>query len=71
MRCPMLRRDYEIFEKFPNGATVSRAHVNGWYKAQRKFHELVEHSTNEFFAVDSATKKVLSFSSKLSKGAHG
>lgn len=47
-----MRRDFDVFEKFPDGSTLWRACVNGRYDAQRKMHELAEHSGNEFFLID-------------------
>jgi hypothetical protein len=34
-----MRRDYDIFEKFPDGSTLWRACVAGQYEAQRKIAE--------------------------------
>lgn len=47
-----MRRDYEVFERFPDGSTLYRACVTGRFEAQRKLHELREHSENEFFVLD-------------------
>ena len=47
-----MRREYEIFEKFPDGSTLWRTCVFGKYDAQRKMQELREHSENEFFTLD-------------------
>jgi hypothetical protein len=47
-----MRRDYDVFEKFADGSTLWRACVAGRYEAQRKIHELAEHSENEFFLID-------------------
>jgi hypothetical protein len=47
-----MRCDFDVFEKFPDGSTLWRACVNGRYEAQRKIHELAEHSGNEFFLID-------------------
>lgn len=48
----MLRREYDIFEKFPDGSTLWRACVSGRYGAQRRMQELAEFSDNEFFVID-------------------
>ena len=50
-----MRRVYDVFEKFPDGAVIWRACAFGQYEAQRKLQELAEHSTNEFVAVDILT----------------
>jgi hypothetical protein len=47
-----MRRDYDVFEKFPDGSTLWRACVSGRYETQRKMQELRECSENEFFALD-------------------
>lgn len=47
-----MRRDFDVFEKFPDGSTLWRTCVNGRYEAQRKMHELAERSGNEFFLID-------------------
>ena len=48
----MLRRDYDIFEKFPDGSTLWRACVRGQFEAQRKINELAERSENKFYMID-------------------
>jgi hypothetical protein len=45
-------RDFDIFEKFPDGSTIWRACVFGQFEAARKLQELAEHSQNEFIAID-------------------
>jgi hypothetical protein len=45
-------RDFDIFEKFPDGSTIWRACVFGQFEATRKLQELAEHSQNEFIAID-------------------
>ena len=52
----MMRRSYDVFEKFPDGSAVHRACVLGRYEAERKLHELRESSENEFFMVDTQSK---------------
>jgi hypothetical protein len=47
-----MRREYDVFEKFPDGSTLWRACVTGRYEAQRKIHELREHSENDFIFLD-------------------
>ena len=54
-----MRRDYDIFEKFPDGSSVWRACVSGQYEAQRKIQELAESSENEFFVIDIQTENDL------------
>jgi hypothetical protein len=59
---PSMRRDYDVFEKFPDGSTLWRACVAGRYGAQRKIHELAERSDNEFFLIDIQPGQHLPFS---------
>ena len=47
-----MRRDFDIFEKFPDGSTLWRVCVSGEFEAQRKVHDLTEHSDNKFYAID-------------------
>jgi hypothetical protein len=54
-----MRRDFDVFEKFPDGSTLWRACVNGRYEAQRKMYELAEHSVNEFFLIDIRAEDIL------------
>jgi hypothetical protein len=51
-RHPTMLRDYDIFEKFPDGSTIWRACVFGQYEARRKLQDLAERSPNEFVAID-------------------
>jgi hypothetical protein len=45
-------RDFDIFEKFPDGSKIWRTCVSGQFEADRKIQELAEHSNNEFVAID-------------------
>jgi hypothetical protein len=47
-----MRREYDIFERFPDGSSLWRTCVCGRYKAERTMHELAEHAENDFFAID-------------------
>jgi hypothetical protein len=47
-----MRRDFDIFENFPDGSKVWRTFVSGEFEAKRKLQELTEHSNNEFSAID-------------------
>jgi hypothetical protein len=48
----MMMRNFDIFEKFPDGSITWRACAFGQFEAERKLQELAEHSENEFLAVD-------------------
>jgi hypothetical protein len=54
-----MRRNYDIFERFPDGSSLWHACVSGLFEAQRKLQEMAEHSKNEFFAVDLLTHERL------------
>jgi len=47
-----MRRFYDVFEKIPDGSPLWRACVSGRFEAERKMHELAEHSGNEFFLMN-------------------
>jgi hypothetical protein len=47
-----MRREYDVFERFPDGSSIWRATVAGRYEAQQKMQELAEHSENAFFTID-------------------
>jgi hypothetical protein len=57
-----MRRDYDVFEKFPDGSTLWRVCVAGRYEAQRKMYELAEDSESEFFLIDIQAGQHLPFS---------
>jgi hypothetical protein len=54
-----MRREYDLFERFPDGSTLWRACVAGRYEAQRKMQELAERSENEFYLIDIQGKVLL------------
>ena len=47
-----MRRDYDIFEKLPDGSTAWRTCVSGRFEAERRMQELAEFSPNEFLLID-------------------
>src|SRR5260221_612875 len=48
----MVLRNFDIFEKFPDGSLTWRTCVFGQFEVERKLQELAEHSENEFLVVD-------------------
>jgi len=68
-----MKRDYDIFERLPDGSTVWRAWVSGQFETQRKIQELAEHSGNEFIAIDIQAGMPLASNprSKAKKAASG
>lgn len=55
----MMRRDYDIFEKFADGSTLWRACISGRFEAHRKMQEYAEYSDNEFFLIDIQATELL------------
>jgi hypothetical protein len=47
-----VRRDYDVFELFPDGSTLWRACVLGMGNAERKLRELARESNSKFFAIN-------------------
>jgi hypothetical protein len=55
-----MRRQYDIFEKFPDGTVIWRCCVFGQVETERKIQDLIAHSSNEFFAIElCASKRVV------------
>jgi len=54
-------RDFDIFERFPDGSSKWRTCVSGEHEAQRILQGLAEHSDNEFFAIDIQAGGLLPF----------
>lgn len=44
-------RDYDIFEKFPDGTHIWRSFVKGLIEARARVAQLSETSPNEFYAI--------------------
>ena len=57
-------REYDIFEKFPDGSQIWRAFVKGLIEARARVVELSETSLNEFYAIRTPTKEVVATSPK-------
>jgi hypothetical protein len=55
----MVLRNFDIFEKAPDGSMIWRTCVFGKFEAERKLHELAEQSQNQFLAVDIETGEPL------------
>jgi hypothetical protein len=47
-----MRREFDIFERFPDGSTLWRVSIAGRYEANRKMAEFAELSDNQFFSID-------------------
>jgi hypothetical protein len=55
----MLRRDYDIMEKRPDGSLLRRQRVTSKHAVRRKLHELAEKSESEFIVIDVQTGEPL------------
>lgn len=51
-------RDYDIFEKLPDGNVLWHAYVHGLKAARANLESLAKESTNEFYAIHTPTKDV-------------
>jgi hypothetical protein len=56
-----MTREYDLFEKFPDGSSLWRASVSGLGNARFHLNELTRESENQFYAIDLAAGKTLSF----------
>ena len=54
-----MNRDYDIFEKLPDGSSVWREMVVGRENARLKVQRLAKLSSNEFFAIHTPTKEII------------
>jgi hypothetical protein len=59
-----LDREYDIFEKFPDGAHIWRAFVKGLIDARARVDQLAETSTNEFYAIHTPSKEIVAASKR-------
>jgi hypothetical protein len=53
-----LNREYDIFERLPDGTDLWRDFVVGLEQARRKLQELASQSKNEFYAIHTPTKEI-------------
>jgi hypothetical protein len=54
-----MNREYDIFERLPDGSVVWRAFVQGLEPARSKLGALASSSKNEFFAIHTPTKDIV------------
>jgi hypothetical protein len=57
-------REYDLFEKFPDGSSLWRASVLGLEGACMHMQELARKSRNEFYAIDLIRGKTIPLNSK-------
>ena len=56
-----MTREYDLFEKFPDGSSLWRVSVSGLGNARLHLHELTRKSENQFYAIDMTAGKTLFF----------
>jgi hypothetical protein len=54
-----MTREYDLFEKFPDGSSLWRASVSGLGNARLHLQELTRWSENQFYAIDMTMGKML------------
>jgi hypothetical protein len=54
-----LNREYDIFERLPDGTDLWREFVVGLEPSRRKLQELAAGSKNEFYAIHTPTKEIV------------
>jgi hypothetical protein len=54
-----MTREYDVFEKFPDGSSLWRVSVAGLGNARLQLHELTRRSDNQFYAIDITGGKTL------------
>jgi hypothetical protein len=53
-----LNREYDIFERLPDGTHLWKDYVVGLEQARRKLQELAAQSKNEHYAIHTPTKDI-------------
>jgi hypothetical protein len=54
-----MEREYELFERFPDGETKWRGTAHGLEDARRKLLKFARHTTNEIFAMHLSSQQVV------------
>jgi hypothetical protein len=54
-----MNRNYDLFEKMPDGTPIWREFVQGLEKARLRLAVLSELSSNEFYAIHTPTKEIV------------
>jgi len=60
-----MKHEYEVFEKFPDGSSLWCDSVPGSLPTRLRLQVLAQRSTNQFYAIDLVTGKVLASNSQL------
>lgn len=66
-----MEREYEIFEQFPDGASVWRGHASGLHNVRAKLEEMARNTVNECFAIYLPTKEIVARLNGRERGATG
>jgi hypothetical protein len=53
-----LNREYDIFERLPDGTDLWKDYVHGLEQARRRLQELAAKSKNEHYAIHTPTKEI-------------
>jgi hypothetical protein len=53
-----LNREYDIFERLPDGTDLWKDYVHGLEQAHRRLQELAAQSKNEHYAIHTPTKEI-------------
>jgi len=53
-----VNREYDIFERLPDGTHLWKDYVHGLEQAHRKLQELAAQSRNEHYAIHTPTKEI-------------
>jgi hypothetical protein len=54
-----MNRDYDLFERMPDGSVIRRKFVQGLEQARIRLAVLAELSPNEFYAIHTLTKEIV------------
>jgi hypothetical protein len=54
-----MTREYDVFEKFPDGSSLWRASVSGLGNVRFQLNELTRKSENQFYVIDITAGKTL------------
>jgi hypothetical protein len=60
-----MTREYDLFERFPDGSSLWRASVSGLGNARIHLYELTRKSNNQFYAIDITGGKTVRLGSDL------
>ena len=58
-------REYDVFEKLPDGSHIWRAFVKGLIEARARVEELSQSSPNEFYAIHTPSQEIVANSKKF------